>query len=84
MTGPERSAAVLLVSGVAANAAVGAVLVSPLGPAGAALMATAALIGWNAAMGLSIRRHLLLLPGVLADWTNKARHIAGRGGSAAE
>jgi hypothetical protein len=81
MTGPERSAGVLLVSGVATNAAVG---VSPLGPAGAALMATAALIGWNAAMGLSIRRHLLLLPGVLADWTNKARHIAGRGGSAAE
>jgi hypothetical protein len=30
-------------------------------------------IGWNAAMGLSIRRHLRLLPGILAAWPDKAR-----------
>jgi O-antigen/teichoic acid export membrane protein len=79
MTGRERSAAVQLVVSVAANAAVGAALVSPLGPAGAALAATAALIGWNAAMGLSIRRHLRLLPGVFAAWPDKAPHIARQG-----
>jgi O-antigen/teichoic acid export membrane protein len=79
MTGRERSAAVQLVVSVAANAAVGAALVSPLGPAGAALAATASLIGWNAAMGLSIRRHLRLLPGVFAAWPDKAPHIARQG-----
>jgi O-antigen/teichoic acid export membrane protein len=84
MTGRERSAAVLLVSSVAANAVVGAALVSPFGPTGAAVAATAALIGWNAAMGLSIRRHLRLFPGVLAAWSNNARHIARRAASAAE
>jgi O-antigen/teichoic acid export membrane protein len=84
MTGHERSAAVLLVSSVAANAAVGAALVSLLGATGAALAATTALIGWNAAMGLSTRRHLRLLPGVLAAWPDKPRHIARRGGGAVE
>jgi O-antigen/teichoic acid export membrane protein len=82
MTGRERSAALLLVSSVAANAAVGAALVGPFGPTGAAVAATTALIGWNAAMGFSIRRHLRLLPGVLAAWPDKARHIA-RGGAGA-
>jgi O-antigen/teichoic acid export membrane protein len=81
MTGHERSASVLLVSSVAANAAVGAALVSPLGPTGAALAATTALIGWNAAMGFFTRRHLRLLPGVLAAWPDKPRHIARRGGA---
>jgi O-antigen/teichoic acid export membrane protein len=75
MTGHERSAAVLLVSSVVANAAIGAALVIPLGPTGAALAATMALIGWSTAMGLSIRRHLRLFPGVLADWPDKAPHI---------
>jgi O-antigen/teichoic acid export membrane protein len=84
MHGWKRSAAVLLVSSVAANAVVGAALVSPFGPTGAAVAATAALIGWNAAMGLSIRRHLRLFPGVLAAWSNNARHIARRAASAAE
>jgi O-antigen/teichoic acid export membrane protein len=76
MTGRERSAAALLVSSVAANAAFGAALVSPFGPAGAAVAATTALIGWNAAMGLSIRRHLRLFPGVFAAWPDRARYIA--------
>jgi O-antigen/teichoic acid export membrane protein len=84
MTGRERSAAVQLVSSVAANAAVGAALVSPLGPTGAALAATTALIGWNTSMGLSIWRHLRLFPGMLADWPDKARHIARDGEGAAE
>jgi O-antigen/teichoic acid export membrane protein len=84
MTGHERNAAVQLVTSVAANAAIGIALVIPLGPTGAALAATTTLIGWNTAMGLSIRRHLRLLPGVLADWPNEARRIAQRGGSAAE
>jgi O-antigen/teichoic acid export membrane protein len=66
MTGRERSAAVQLVFSAVANAAAGAMLVTRLGPAGAALAAAAALIGWNAAMCVSILRHLSLLPGVLA------------------
>jgi O-antigen/teichoic acid export membrane protein len=84
MTGRERSAAVLLVSSVAANAVVGAALVSPLGPTGVALAATTALIGWNAAMGLSVRRHLRLFPGVFAAWPDKARHIVPRGAGTVE
>jgi O-antigen/teichoic acid export membrane protein len=68
MTGRERSAAAQLAFSVAANAALGAVLVSSLGPTGAAVAATTALIGWNAAMGLSIRRHLGFSPGLFAEW----------------
>jgi O-antigen/teichoic acid export membrane protein len=75
MTGRERSAAIQLVSSVAANAAIGAMLISHLGLTGAAVAATTALIGWNAAMAVSIRRHLRLLPGVLAGWPDKTRHI---------
>jgi O-antigen/teichoic acid export membrane protein len=84
MTGRERSAALLLVSSVAANAAVGAALVGPFGPTGAAVAATLALIGWNAAMGFSIRRHMRFFPGVLAAWPDKARHIARASAEAAE
>lgn len=75
MTGRERSAAIVLVSSVVANAALGAVLVSRLGPTGAAVAATTALLGWNMAMSLSIWRHLRLLPGVLAAWPGKTRRI---------
>ncbi len=60
------------VASIAVNAALGAVLVSRRGPAGAALAAIAALIGWNMAMGLSIPRHLRLFPGVLADGPDKS------------
>jgi O-antigen/teichoic acid export membrane protein len=76
MTGRERSAAVQLVSSAAVNVVIGAALVGPFGPAGAALAATTALIGWNAAMGLSSWRHLQLFPGLLANWPNKARYLA--------
>ena len=73
MTGRERSAAVLLASsGAAVNAALGAALVTGLGLTGAALAATMAVTGWNAAMGLSIRRHLRLLPGILGP--GRTRH----------
>ncbi|MGH7087394.1 MAG: polysaccharide biosynthesis C-terminal domain-containing protein, partial [Stellaceae bacterium] len=72
MTGRERTAAAQLVGSVAANAAVAAALITPFGPTGAALAAAIALIGWNAAMGLSVRRHLGLFPGVLAAWPGKA------------
>jgi O-antigen/teichoic acid export membrane protein len=70
MTGLERRAAVQIVCGVVANAAVGAALIGPLGPTGAAIAATMALIGWNAAMAVSIRRHLGLFPGVFAAFPN--------------
>jgi len=80
MTGRERSAAMQLVASVAVNVALGAVLVSPLGPTGAAVATTTALIGWNTAMALSIRRHLRLLPGVLAAWPDKTRCIVSNGG----
>lgn len=79
MTGRERSASVQLVSSAAANIVIGAALVGPLGPAGAALAATATLIGWNAAMGLSIWRHLQLFPGLFANWPNKTQHFTQRG-----
>src|SRR5262249_39617288 len=65
MTGRELSVAIQLVSSVVANAVVGTALIGHLGPTGAAIAATAALIGWNVAMALSIRRHLRLSPGVL-------------------
>jgi O-antigen/teichoic acid export membrane protein len=84
MTGHERTAAVQLVFSVVANAAVGAALILPLGPAGAAIAATTALIVWNAAMAFSVRRHLRLFPGVLATfpWPVKAQQIArGREGA---
>lgn len=71
MTGRERSAAVQLICTVLVNGALAAALVGALGPTGAALSATAALIGWNAAMALSIWRHLRFLPGVFAAWPNK-------------
>jgi O-antigen/teichoic acid export membrane protein len=70
MTGLERRAAVQIVSSVVANAAVGAALIAPLGPTGAAITATITLIGWNAAMAVSIRRHLRLFPGVFAAFRN--------------
>jgi O-antigen/teichoic acid export membrane protein len=76
MTGRERSAAILLVASVAANAAIGTALVGPLGPAGAAVAATAALIGGNAAMGVLIRRYLRLFPGVFAAWPDKSPYMA--------
>ncbi|MGH7074242.1 MAG: oligosaccharide flippase family protein [Stellaceae bacterium] len=66
MTGRERSAAVLIVCSTLALAAVGAALISALGVTGAALAATVALVGWNAAMSVSIWRHLRLLPGMIA------------------
>jgi O-antigen/teichoic acid export membrane protein len=81
MTGRELSAAMMLVSSVAANATVGAALITPFGPTGAAVAATTALIGWNATMGLSIRRHLGLFPGVFATWPVNRPCIA-RGGAA--
>jgi O-antigen/teichoic acid export membrane protein len=84
MTGRERSAAVLLVFSVAANAAIGTALVGPLGPTGAAVAATTALIGWNAAMGVSIRRYLRLFPGVFAAWPDKSPYILRGGAGAVE
>ncbi len=77
MTGHERSAATLLLCSAAVNAAIGTALIRSLGPAGAALAATTALIGWNAAMGLSIRRHLRLFPGVLAAYQRKSHASPG-------
>ena len=66
MTGRERSAALQLVFSAVANAAAAAALVTRLGSTGAALAAAVALIGWNAAMCVSVRRHLSLWPGVFA------------------
>jgi O-antigen/teichoic acid export membrane protein len=66
MTGHERSAAALMVASAAANAALGAVLVGPLGPAGAAIATTTALLAWNAAMATLIWRRLNVVPSVLA------------------
>jgi O-antigen/teichoic acid export membrane protein len=66
MTGHERGAAVLLLSSTIGNAVASAALVRTLGLTGAAIATTATLILWNVAMGLFIRKHLRLLPGLLA------------------
>jgi O-antigen/teichoic acid export membrane protein len=71
MTGRERSAAMLLIFSAALNAAVGMALIGSLGLEGAAVAAAIALIGWNLAMGISIWRHLQLLPGVLAAYQRR-------------
>ena len=84
MTGHERLAAAQLVVSVAVNAAIGAALVGPVGPTGAALATAMALIGWNTAMGLSIRRYLRLFPGVFAAWPDKSPYIVRGGAGAAK
>jgi len=66
MTGHERGAAAILVSCAAANAAGCIALVGWLGPTGAAISATVALVFWNAAMAAFIWRRLRLRPGIIA------------------
>jgi len=66
MTGHERSAAALLASGVALNAALGVALIGTFGPTGAAIAAATAMIALNAAMAFSVWQNLRFSPGVLA------------------
>jgi O-antigen/teichoic acid export membrane protein len=66
MTGHERAAALLLALCAATGGLLGAVLIGPLGLAGAAVATALTLIFWNLAMGLFVWRHLRLLPGVSA------------------
>jgi O-antigen/teichoic acid export membrane protein len=73
MTGHERRAAILLVSSIVANATLAIALVRPLGPIGAAFAAAVALLAWNTVMGISILRHLQLLPGILSIFGNRKR-----------
>jgi O-antigen/teichoic acid export membrane protein len=79
MTGHERRAAILLVSSAIINAAIAAALVGPLGATGAAIAATTAIIGWNAAMAVVIWRRLRLLPGFLLCWPQKGGRAEGSG-----
>jgi O-antigen/teichoic acid export membrane protein len=66
MTGHERSAAAILVSCAAANAAGSIMLVGLLGLTGAAISTTATFVLWNVAMAVFIWRRLRLRPGILA------------------
>lgn len=82
MTGHERSAALLLVCGVAANGAIGAALIGRFGPSGAAIAATTAMIGLSAAMAISVWSYLRFAPGVLARFELPRRRdtLVGRPG----
>jgi O-antigen/teichoic acid export membrane protein len=65
MTEHERGAAAMLMLSVFVNVVASIVFISMFGLIGAAIATTIALIVWNLAMALFIRRHLRLLPGVL-------------------
>jgi O-antigen/teichoic acid export membrane protein len=65
MTEHERGAAALLMLSVFVNVVASVVFISMFGLIGAAIATSIALIVWNLAMALFIRRHLRLLPGVL-------------------
>jgi O-antigen/teichoic acid export membrane protein len=64
MTEHERGAAALLVLSALLNVVAGIVLISMFGLTGAAIATTFALIVWNLAMAVFIRRRLQLLTGV--------------------
>ena len=66
MTGHERAAATLMLASTVGNAVVGAVFIRLFGLTGAAVATTLTMVAWNAAMALSIWRHLRLVPGVVA------------------
>ncbi len=66
MTGNERAASVLFVSTAVLNAVATSVLIGLIGPNGAAVAASAALVVWNVGMALFIWKKLHLIPGVLA------------------
>jgi O-antigen/teichoic acid export membrane protein len=66
MTGHERSAAVIMLSGAIGNATLSAALISWYGITGAAIAMLATLVALNVWMAVLIRRHLGLLPGVIA------------------
>jgi O-antigen/teichoic acid export membrane protein len=65
MTEHERGAAALLMLSAFVNVVASIVFISMLGLIGAAIATTIALIVWNLAMAVFIRRHLRLPPGVL-------------------
>lgn len=64
MTGHERAALVLLVSSALANVVASLILVHYLGSTGAAIGTTAALVVWNVAMAIFLKRRLGLSPGI--------------------
>jgi O-antigen/teichoic acid export membrane protein len=66
MTGHERSAAAILVSCAASNAAGCMMLIGHFGATGAAISTALALVLWNALMAAFIWRRLHLRPGILA------------------
>jgi O-antigen/teichoic acid export membrane protein len=82
MTGHEQSAAVLLICSAIVNATASVVLISWYGLTGAAISTGAALIIWNATMGLFLWQKLNLCPGVLAIFRfsgkSTQREVEGR------
>lgn len=72
MTGNERSAALYLCGSTLLCAALGWFLIGVLGLTGAALATSTALIAWNLAMALFVRRRLRLVPGPMAHFGMKS------------
>jgi O-antigen/teichoic acid export membrane protein len=67
MTGHERAGATILAACAGCSFASCIVVVGWFGMAGAAVVTTLTLIGWNAAMGVFIHRALRLAPGLFAS-----------------
>jgi hypothetical protein len=68
MTGHERTGAAMLAISAGSSFIACMLMIDSLGMTGVALAMTAALIAWNAAMGVFIHRRLHLMPGLLASF----------------
>ncbi len=80
MTGHERSAAIVMVIGAAANLGLSLLLAPGLGLTGVALAASVSLLGWNGAMAALIWRSLHLIPGAVPALLRAPHgHLAGAG-----
>ena len=66
MTGHERAGAAMLAICAGSSFIACMLVIGSLGMTGVALAMTAALIAWNVAMGVFIRKRLHLMPGLLA------------------
>ncbi|MBV9250341.1 MAG: oligosaccharide flippase family protein [Acetobacteraceae bacterium] len=77
MTGHERAAAAIFISGVIGSVALAIPLINILGLIGAAVASTSILLMWNAAMVAFIRLRLSLDPGVLAALPRPSAWLAG-------
>ena len=73
MTGHERAGAAILAVCAASSFAGCIFMIRWFGMTGAAFATTAALVGWNVAMGIFIQRGLHLMPGLAASFKTMPR-----------